>query len=809
MLKHYFKIAYRNMLKQKMYSAIKVGGFAIGIAACILIALLIRNELSYDRQVKNGENIYRLIGEFNNKGKMEYGVDFPAPMAKVIKTDFPEVEKTGRLMPSSLFYGAGSNQLRSAEKVDNSYEEGFCFADQEMMDILSIPMVYGDRLSALAKPNTIVISKSKADKFFPGENPVGKLMILNDDVANPYKIGGVMQDFPATSHLQFCYFLTMTGKSLWKGEQDTWMASNYGTYIQLKPGTDTKQFEKKLTSTIIHKYYLPVMKAAGMTDAEDIISKGKLIVQPLHDIHLKSYNFFDWQTRGDIRFVWMFGAVAIFILLIACINFLNLSTARSAKRAKEVGLRKVVGSLKKQLIKQFLVESILYSVLSFLIAAVLAVVLLPVLNDIAAKQLIMPWSSWWFIPALLLSSLFVGVLAGIYPSFYLSAFKPINVLKGNLSLGSKNARLRSVLVVFQFTTSIILLIGTFVIYRQMEYILNARVGFDKDQVVMIQGTGSLGEKTAAFKEELLNLQAVKNVSVSDYLPVTGTKRNGNTFWKEGKITEEAGVSGQRWIVDADYIPTLGMKLIAGRNFSKEMRTDSNAIIINKAMADQLGYKDPIGKIITNGDNFRVIGVVDNFHFETMKQRVQPLCLNLGNSTDVVSVKINSSATSQVLAAIGSTWKKFAPHMTFRYVFMDESFAAMYADVQRTGTIFTGFSILAIIVACLGLFALAAYMAEQRSKEMSIRKILGASISTLFATLTGNFLKLILISLLIGVPLAWWIMNGWLRDFAYRISIGWEVVVFSAITIVFISLLTICYQAIKAAIANPIKSLRSE
>ncbi|MEP6949777.1 MAG: FtsX-like permease family protein, partial [Ginsengibacter sp.] len=506
---------------------------------------------------------------------------------------------------------------------------------------------------------------------------------------------------------------------------------------------------------------------------------------------------------------WLFGAVAFFILVLACINFLNLSTARSANRAKEVGLRKVIGSQRIGLIKQFLTESLLYSFLSFSIALIIAYILLPFFNKMSGNELTIPWLHWWLLPLLLVSAIIVGLIAGIYPAFYLSSFKPVNVLKGKLSRGSKNSGLRGALVIFQFATSLILIIGTLVIYRQMQFILNTKIGFDRDQVVMIQGTNTLDKQTGSFKNELLKLPQVKSVSVSDFLPVKGSKRNFNTFWKEGKIKEEAGVHAQNWVVDNDYIPTLGMRIIAGRNFSKDMPTDSQAVIINKAMADQMGYTSPLGKVITNGNNHTIIGVVENFNYESMKQEIDPLCMFLGSNNSVVSVKVNGADMKKAIASVTGVWKKFLPNQAMRYDFLDESYAAMYADVQRTGLIFTSFAILAIFIACLGLFALAAFMAEQRSKEISIRKVLGASVSNLFALLTTNFLKLVFISLLIAIPAGWLLMRKWLQDYAYRISITWDVFVFSGLAVLLIALITICFQAIRAAVANPVKSLRAE
>ena len=810
MIRHYLKIAFRNMSRQKMYAAINIGGFAIGIAACLLIALYIRHELSYDSQNPNGHHVYRIIGRATMNGVEHSGISFPAPMAKALQNDFPEVEKAGRIMASSLFGGAGANQIRRADQTEDQYETGFCFADQSIIDILHIPIIGGNKEQALTAPFSMVISKSMADKYFPHENPVGKIMYFNDRTKMPIKIGGVMKDFPSTSHLQYKFFISLAGVSFWDGEQENWTSSNYGIYLLLKPGANIQRLQKKMTADVLDKYMIPAREAKGQVDARKNLSTARLELQGLKDIHLKSYNIEeDVAKKGDIRFIWLFGAVALFILVLACINFLNLSTARSANRAKEVGLRKVIGSQRFSLVKQFLTESLLYSFLSFVIGLGIAWLLLPLFNKMSGVELTIPWLQWWLLPLLFLSAIVIGLIAGLYPAFYLSAFKPIDVLKGQLSRGSKHAGLRGALVVFQFTTSLILLIGTIVIYRQMQFILNKKIGFDKDQVVMIQGTNTLNNQTASFKNELLKLPEVKDVSVSDFLPIAGSKRNFNTFWKEGKIKEEVGVHAQNWVVDNDYIPTFGMKIIAGRNFSKDMPTDSQAVIINKAMADQVGYKDPLGKVITNGDNYTIIGVVENFNYESMKREIDPLCMFLGNSNSVVSVKVNGADMKKALAAINGVWKSFLPNQTMRYDFLDESYAAMYADVQRMGLIFTSFAVLAIIIACLGLFALAAFMAEQRSKEISIRKVLGASVTNVFALLTTNFLKLVIISLLIAVPVGWFMMQKWLQDYTYRISITWDIFAISGAFVLLIALVTICWQAIKSAVANPVKSLRSE
>jgi putative ABC transport system permease protein len=812
MIKNYLKIAFRQLRKQKMYAAIKIGGFAFSIAACLLIALYIRNELSYDKSYPNADRIYRIVGEYKNNGTIEKGIDWPAPLAKTIKADLPEVELSGHLMPNSLM-GAGSAEMRSADKTENTYEDGITYADQNMLDIFKLPMVYGDRSHALTEPLTMVITKRKADKYFPGQNPVGKVMYLNGDKTKPYRIGGVVENFPQTSHLQYDFLLTLKGMEFGDGEQNNWNNYNYPDYVLLRKGTNVAQFEKKLSDDIIKNYLLPLMMKQGVKGAETAAKNFSLHAQPVTNINLYSYDIEDGLSHGDIRFIWLFGAVAGFILLLACINFINLSTAKSANRAKEVGLRKVVGSYRSSLINQFLTESLLYSFFSFLLGMILAWVLLPYFNALASKSLTIPWSAWWLIPSMLISAFIIGILAGLYPAFYLSGFKPAQVLKGSISSGSKSSGLRNTLVVFQFTTSIILIISTFVIYNQMQFVLNKKVGFDKDQVVIIQGANTMGDANVKnFKNELLKLNSVKSASISDYLPVSGMKRNGNTFFNDGKSKVESGVGGQFWIVDDTYLKTMGIKLVEGRNLSYAMSADTpyaGSIIINQTMAKKLNLKNPVGKKITNGATMTVVGVVQDFHFESMHDQIGPLVMHLGISPSIVTVKVNGANMQATLQAITATWKNFSPNQPIRYTFMDESFANMYADVQRMGHIFTTCAVLAIIIACLGLFALSAFMAEQRSKEIGIRKVLGATVSGITTLLSLDFVKLVGLAILIASPIAWWAMNKWLQGFAYRIAIHWWVFVLAGFVAVAIALITVSFQSIKAALMNPIKSLKSE
>ncbi len=789
-----------------MYSSIKIGGFALGIAACLLIALYIRHELSYDLQYPLADRIYRAVVDWHMpNSKNSY---LPAPLAGALKRDYPEVEKTGRFLDGELF-GAGSTQVRRSDKVENNFEEGVLFADQELLDILQIHFIYGDAAHALDKPNTIVITKRKADKYFPDENPVGRSLILNDNNGKPYEIGGVIADFPSNSHLQCDFMLTLKGVELWAGEQTHWLANNYQTYILLRPGADATKFQAKL-SDIKNKYLMANARATGNAPLAEIFEKVTFSIQPLKDIHLRSEGINDGLRHGDIRLVWLFGAVACFILIIACINFINLSTARSAGRAKEVGLRKTIGSSRAGLIRQFLSESTLFSFLSFALGIGLAWLLLPYFNTLSGQSLQFPWTAWWLAPLLIVSALVVGLLAGLYPSLHLSSFQPIHALKGNIGRTSRRSNMRSVLVVFQFTVSIALIVGTFVIYRQVRYILDKKVGFDKEQVMLLQGANAVGSRTAAFKKALLQLPGVKNATVSEYLPVSGTKRNDNLFIEEEKRQENVPVSGQLWVADHDYVKTMSMHILAGRDFSVSMPTDSQAVIINQTMAKQLGLKDPIGKRITNTDRtWTVIGLVEDFHFESLRENIRPLCLVIGNSPSIISVKVHTADMRRFISSVTSVWDAFAPHQPIRYSFLDQRFTRMYTDVERTGRIFSSFAVLAIIVACLGLFGLSAFMAEQRTKEIGVRKVLGASVGNVIVLLSKEFIRLALIAIVIASPLAWYVMQRWLNNFAYHINVEWWVFILAGLIVTVITLLTVSFQSVKAALMNPVQSLRSE
>lgn len=810
MLRNYFKIALRQLKKQGFYSAIKIGGFALGIATCLLIALYIRFELSFDTGYANGDRLYRVVECFVlDNGTIGKGPAMPAPFAQELEKEFPQVEAAGRIMPYTLFEGAGSNEVRPEGKTQDTYEEGCVYADQRMLDLFRLPMVYGNPATALKEPNSIVITRKKADKYFPGQNPVGKVLYLNDDSKTPHKIGGVIADPPANTHLQYDFWLSLEGHQLWNGEQQTWMAQNYDVYVLLKPGVDARAMETNI-KTLYSRFLVAAMTQAGNPDPQNIVKRASFELQPVNKIALQA-DVHDALHHGDIRFVWLFGAVGIFILLLACVNFINLSTARSANRAKEVGLRKVVGSQRSGLIQQFLLESLVLSYVSFLLAVVLAWALLPVFNKMTDTHMSFPWLEWWLMPVVLLAATVVGVLAGLYPAVYLSRFRPVEVLKGSVARGTRGSGLRSVLVVFQFTTSVILIIATLVVYGQMQYIMNRDLGYNKDQVLLIQGTGTLDKQQFTFKDELLKLPGVKAASVSDFLPVSGGKRNMNSFWKVGREKVDPRIAGQSWWVDQDYLSVMGMRVVKGRNFSATIAGDSSAVVINQKMAEKLGVADPIGVEINTGGDYKmhVVGVVADFNYESVRDEIVPLVLHLGHWATVVAVKADTRDMAGLIKQVGAVWKGFMPQQELRYTFLDESFARMYGDLMRQQNMFASLTTLAIIIACLGLFALSAYMAEQRRKEIGIRKVLGATVGQLTGLLSRDFLRLVLVSIFIASPIAYWGMHKWLEDYTYRMEIGLWIFVVAAVLVVVIALATMSVQAVRSALVNPAKSLRSE
>ncbi|MBL7850471.1 MAG: ABC transporter permease [Cyclobacteriaceae bacterium] len=817
MIRNYLTIALRNLRKHSFYTMINVLGLAVGIASCLIIVAYISHELSFDKHHQDADRIYRVDCEIKfGPNHLRLAVS-PAPLAEAFRSDYPEVEAIGR------FWNDGSMLVKRVDQ--NIKETRAVFADSSIFRVFSIPFIQGNPKEALREPFTMLLSRSAAAKYFPNEDPLNQTLILENKDA--YKITGIYEDMPVTSHFRYDMLLALVSHPYHKDAN--WLSNNFSTYLKLRPKATREALEAKFPQ-MVDKYCGPQAKLAlgGEFTMEQFRASGNKIdftLRPLADIHLRSDMIGELGTNSDITYVYLFGAIALFILIIACINFMNLSTARSSNRAKEVGVRKVMGSLRGHLIRQFLTESVALSFVSFLLALGIAWLALPSFNELAGKELFLPFgrSSFWL--QLVSASLAVGIIAGIYPAFFLSAFKPANVLKGNLSLGMKSGLVRSALVVFQFFISIVLIIGTIAVNRQLSFIQQKKIGFNKDQVIIIKDAYGLGDQLESFKEEALKDSRIISGTISGFLPVTGTNRSDNTFWPEGaQPTQENLISLQTWRVDHDYVKTLGMQISEGRDFSREYRSDTAAVILNRSALGLFGITDnPVGKaIMTWGGNsidgeldpkqfekYTIIGVLEDFHFESLRQSIAPLGLFIRKSSGLISFRFQAQHAQEVIQGLEATWQRIAPGMPFAYSFLDQDFESMYAAEQRLGKIFTVFAGLAIIIACLGLFALTAFTAEQRTKEIGIRKVMGASVASIVMLLSKEFGKLIIIAFFIAVPAAWFGISKWLDTYTYRTEIGAFIYLAAGAIAFLIAWLTMGYQSFRAATIDPVKSLRSE
>jgi putative ABC transport system permease protein len=808
MIRNYFTIAFRNLVKNKSFSAINISGLSIGIATCLLITLFVVDELSYDKFNEKADRIYRVNVDLRFGGAEQKFAVSSAPLGPTLTKELPQVENAVR------FRNYGSSLVKKGSQ--NIHEERIIFADSTLFSVFSLPMIAGNPKTALTEPNSIVITSSTAKKYFGDADAIGQ--VLKFDNRNDYKVTGVIKDVSKNSHFNYDFFIAMA--NIEESRNGVWASFNFNTYLLLRKDADPKLVAANMQKTS-DKYLWPQVRQMMNIDPVEFKKSGNYInlsLMPLTDIHLHSDRLVELSPNSDIQVVYIFALVAAFILVIACVNFMNLSTARSSNRAKEVGVRKVLGSQRINLIKQFLTESVLLSLISFVLAIGIAFLILPYFNDLASKQLsLSPSAHPVLLPALIICSIIVGILAGTYPAFYLSSFQPIQVLKGKLAGGFKHSFFRSSLVVFQFAVSIGLIIGTIVIYRQLNFIQTKKLGFNKEQVLVVQNVYTLGDKAKTFKDEVSKFKDVQSASLTGFLPVPSS-RNEHPFFPQGQMDNESAVTMQDWSVDHEYIKTLGMELVKGRDFSIEMPTDSTSIIINETAAKLFGFDDPLGKSITSlsdpsdpasSRDFRIIGVVKNFHFESLRQNIGAMCMKLESSRGAVSFRLSGNNIAANINAIASLWKKMAPSEPFNYSFLDEDFNSMYRSEQRTGKIFISFAVLAVVIACLGLFGLATYAAEQRTKEIGIRKVLGATVSNIAGMLSKDFLKLVIIAAVLTFPVAWFAMYKWLQDFAFRIDISWWIFFVAGMIAVFIALATVCFHAVKAALSNPIKSLRTE
>lgn len=811
MLRNYFSVAFRNLLKHKFYSGINILGLSIGLACFLFIMLFVTDELSYDHHVPDAARIYRMDFTGAINGNEFVTALMCAPGAKTMKADFPEVEDAFR------FRNTGNWFIKRKGQELTFKEEKVIYADPNVVDFWGLPLVYGDAATCLSRPKTLLLDQTTARKIFGDENPVGQMVVL--DNKHDYEVTGVYADLPRNSHFHYNVMITMLDRK--EAEQNFWMSFNFNTYLKLRPDADPVALEAKFPSLVESKVGPEVQQFMNMS-LEEFSSTGNyagFYLFPLEKIHLYSDKMGELEANGDIKYIYIFSAIGLFILILACINFMNLATARSANRAKEVGIRKVMGAFRSQLIRQFISEAMLLTLLSTLVAFALAWVLLPHFNDLAEKKL---ESADLLSPAFLLIMsgilVLVGLISGSYPAFYLSAFRPAETLKGKVALGLRSGRIRSTLVVFQFTISIIMIVGTAIVFDQLTYIQNKKLGFNKEQIIMVQDAWILGDKVESFKTEALRDSRVVSGTVASFLPVN-TENNNNVYFPGKAVSgTETYILNNHWI-DHDYFETLGMEIVQGRAFSKDFPSDTAAAIINESAIRHMGLQMPVeGQYLSTYDggqdttylvSYKIVGVVKDFHYASLKENIQPLVFHLGKSTGYVSFKINTADAEATVSHLRTVWDDLAPGQPFAYSFLDERFDRLYSAEQRIGKIFGVFAGLSIFIACLGLFGLASFTAEQRRKEIGIRKVLGASVSHIVNKLSLSFIKLVLVAFAIATPIAYYAMKVWLDDFVFRTDIKVMTFVLSGVAAAGIAWLTMSYQSWKAARANPVVSLRNE
>ncbi|GAA4275105.1 ABC transporter permease [Aquimarina gracilis] len=807
MFNNHIKIAWRTLLKHKGLFAINILGLSIGIAAALIIFLFVSDELSYDRFHEKSDQIVRVVLKGKMNGELIKEAVTPGPVAQTLQEEFPEVLQATRLKSQ------GTPQI--TYKNQTFRDNKFAYVDPNFFEVFTVPFIKGDSKTALKEPNTIIITQELATKYFGREDPIGKILDFKE-WKQQFKVTGVMQKLPSNSHFHFDVLGSMNGFA--HAKETRWIESGYHSYLLLDKRGGFKETESKLPG-IVKKYMGPqIKKSMGMTFEE--FSKNNeigLFLQPLTDIHLRS-DFADvsnLEPGGDVKTIYIFGAIAIFILLIACINFMNLSTAAASKRAKEVGVKKVLGSSKKGLIKQFLAESFIATLIAMAIAIITVIIALPLFNTLSGKTLDI---SYILNPRILfcfgLTGLFISLLAGSYPAFFLSSFRPITALKSKFVNTGKTKGLRSGLVVFQFVLSVALIIATLVVDQQMAYIQNKDIGYQKDQMLVLRDSWMLGTNEEAFKEQLSKDPRVSNVTMSGHIPA-GPSYTHMTSIYPGQNSEAIRRSIV-YNIDEQYIPTMGMKLVAGRNFSKDFGSESNTMIINETSAKIMGFgNDAVGKTVTMAINneggirvYTVIGVVQDFHFTSLHEPIDQLIM-LNDKSSGLIVRAKTADMAGLIASAKSLWNGFNSGEPFSYGLLDELYNQTYIKEQKMGTILRIFALLTIFVACLGLFGLITFTAEQRFKEIGIRKVLGSSIPQIVAMLSADFLKLVVISFLIAFPLGFYFMNTWLQDFAYRIQIEWWIFALSGVITLLIAFTTIGWKSFKAASMNPVNSLRAE
>jgi len=791
MISSYLKITIRNIRRYKGYSFINIAGLAIGMTCTILISLWVADEINYDRFHEKSANIYRIIEKYNTSNESFAATYIPFPVAAALKEELPEVVDYTRFT-----FGHGKKLLSRGDK--SFYERAYGYVDPSFFKIFTFPFAHGNLKSALSNPYSIVLTEQMAEKYFGEEDPLGKRLSLN----NTYdlEVTGVIKNIPENSHLKFDFlapvqFLTEIGK-----DYNSWDIGDYQGYILVRNGTDIKALNTKIRD---------------YKKKHDPETKNQLSLQSLLDIHLHSDIKFDLaRNKGDIQNVFIFSLIGILVLLIACINFMNLSTARAATRFREIGVRKVIGAKRVQFAGQFFFESFIHSFLAIGVAAITANVLLPWFNNLTGKQLNLPFSME-MIYSMIIITCFTGIAAGSYPAFFLSSFRPIDVIRDATRTGksSRSSRLRRLLVVLQFGVSIVLVISALVASKQMTFVKNRELGFDKEHLIYLQMRGELSKRYNTIKSELLRHPEIIAVSAAGALPIYMGQSTSNVQW-EGKNPDEQFMLNY-YSTHYGYLQTMRMELAEGRDFISELSQTSDQFILNEEAVKQIGITFPVGKEITYSSPYGdchgiVVGVVKDFHFQPLHQKIEPLLLNFSSEINgYLMIRIKGMHIDNTVQLIEKIWNKVNPQIPFEYNFLENHFKNMYRGEKRQGKILNGFSLLTIFIACLGLFGLISFMGIQRAKEIGIRKVFGASVLTIVLLFIRQFLKWIIFAFLLACPIAWILMNRWLQHFAYRTQMGiWPFIIAGGL-VLFIALFTIGFHAIKAAITNPVDVLRYE
>lgn len=779
MIRNYFKIAWRNLRRNKVFSFINIAGLGIGLACSIIILLWVTDERSYDRFHAQADNLYRVVENQHYENDEKFPVaSTPGPLGPALQANFPQIVNIARW----VFTGA---TLQYKDKL--FFEQNFICTDPSFFSMFSFPLIKGDPKTIFKELNSIVLTEKMAKKYFGEEDPLNKVIRLKIFSEENFIVTGVLADIPRQSHLNFLEFFIpyhYADKNFpWVTTMDN---NSIYTYVQLKEGTSLPALNNQI------KNFLRKHNQQKATD---------LYLQPVTAIHLHSNFTADIGGHSSMQYIYIFSIVAILVILIACINFMNLSTARYERRAREVGVRKVIGASKKNLIYQFLGESLFMSVLALLFAIGLILLFIPTFNTLSGKELSLTWLKSSQVFGILGIVVVTGLLAGIYPALFLSSFQPVKVLKGIFRQRSNDISFRKVLVITQFVISVALIVSTLIIGEQLNYIRNKKLGYNKENIINIPAS----QNYENLKNELEQQPGIASVTMTNN-PITNISSSSQDWKWEGKDPSKK-ILIHELAVDYDFTKTFQMKMLQGRSFSKDFGSDSLSYIINEEALRLMKLKDPVGKKLSDGT---IIGVVEDFNFKSIRTRIEPLILRCRPQWCwIVFVKLNPGHIQNTLVDVEKTWKSFNPQGAYQYNFLDQQFDQLYSSENRTGILFRWFAALAIFISCLGLFGLSAYTAEKRTKEIGVRKVLGASVSSITALLSIDFLKLVFISFVIAFPLAWWVMYKWLEDFAYRVHIGWRVFVIAGMAVLLIAVLTVSFQAIKAAIANPVKSLRTE